>query len=75
MQVKPLTPRARARCEAQHACTCHEGKRLLLGAHVRQQLHEDDVLQDIGVVAGVEAVAIAEQALPRVMELCPRICG
>jgi hypothetical protein len=31
---------------------------------VREQLHQDQVLEYIGVVAGVKAVAIAEHEIP-----------
>jgi hypothetical protein len=38
----------------------HERECLLLGGHVREQLDQHEMLQDIGVVARVKTVAIAE---------------
>ena len=42
----------------------HVAPALRLAAQMVQQMHEHDVLEHVGVVAGVEAVEITEHALP-----------
>ena len=37
-----------------------EHERFVLGGEVREQLHQDHVLEHVGVIAGMKSVAIAE---------------